>query len=92
MQNSKATEKKLSSKTGLPKWRPGFFVEELIMTLKKSKKGQAIFEYFILTTVIVAVVLFFANSPFLGGIKSSTEKAFNEAVIRMLGAGIAVYQ
>lgn len=94
MQNSKATEKKLSSKTGLPKWQPGFFVAELIMTLKKSKteKGQAIFEYFILTTVVVAVVLFFTASKFFTnptdpkkpGVKEICEGAFNKAVEEML--------
>lgn len=41
------------------------------MTLKKSKKGQAIFEYFILTTAVVAVVLFFASSDFFKHIKES---------------------
>ncbi len=59
------------------------------MTLKKSKKGQvkgqAIFEYFILTTVVVAVVLFFASTPYFKGIKGSCEKAFDRAVGQMLG-------
>jgi len=59
------------------------------MTLKKSKrgwvKGQAIFEYFILTTVVVTVVLFFANSPYFANIKASCENAFNQAVNKILG-------
>lgn len=50
------------------------------MTLKKSKRGQAIFEYFILTTVVVAVVLFLFQSPFFTSVKSSCENAFNQAV------------
>ena len=83
MENSKATEK-LSNKTGLPKWQAGFFIKELIMTLKKSKRGQAIFEYFILTTVVVAVVLFFADSPLFKSIKNSCENAFNQGVEEML--------
>ena len=87
MENSKATEK-LSSKTGLLKWWRGFFIGELIMTLKKSKKGQAkgqtIFEYFILTTVVVAVVLFFTASPYFQNIKASCEDAFNKAVEEIL--------
>ncbi len=68
MENSKTLEN-LSSKIRLPNWRPGFFNPEFIMTLKKSKKGQSIFEYFILTTVIVAVVLFFANTDYFKNIK-----------------------
>ena len=54
------------------------------MTLKKSKKGQAIFEYFILTTVVVAVVLFFTASPYFQNIKASCEDAFNKAVQEIL--------
>lgn len=62
----------------------GFFVGEFIMTLKKSKKGQAIFEYFILTTAVVGVVLFFASSPDFKNIKNSCTDAFNQAVGEML--------
>ena len=59
------------------------------MTLKKSKriqgiKGQSIFEYFILTTVIVAVVLFFASTDYFKNIKGSCEKAFNKAAGEIL--------
>lgn len=57
------------------------------MTFKKinrSSKGQAIFEYFILTIAVVAVVLFFASSDFFTDIKASCEQAFNEGVTEML--------
>jgi len=62
------------------------------MTLKKSNKAQAIFEYFILTTVVVAVVLFFANSRFFArqkpgdplGIKDICEAQFDKAVANIL--------
>jgi uncharacterized protein (UPF0333 family) len=55
------------------------------MTLKKiNKRGQAIFEYFILTTVVVAVVLFFAASPHFKNIKASCENAFNNGIEEML--------
>jgi len=55
------------------------------MTLKKiNKRGQAIFEYFILTAVVVAVVLFFAANPFFRIIQSSYENAFNDGVEEML--------
>lgn len=51
------------------------------MTLKKiNKRAQSIFEYFILTTVVVAVVLFFAASEHFKQIKNSCEKAFNDGV------------
>jgi uncharacterized protein (UPF0333 family) len=54
------------------------------MTLKKSKRGQAIFEYFILTAVVVAAVLFFANSDFFKKVKDSSTNAFNNATEEML--------
>lgn len=55
------------------------------MTFKKyNKKGQAIFEYFILTIVVVTIVLFFADSQFFKSIKNSCETAFNQAVEEML--------
>lgn len=61
------------------------------MTLKKSKKGQAIivkgqaiFEYFILTAAVVAVVLFFAASPFFRAVRTSCNNAFNHAVEEIL--------
>lgn len=60
------------------------------MTLKKlnkkfnNKNGQAIFEYFILTAVVVTVVFLFLQSPFFTSIKTSCENAFNQAVEEML--------
>ncbi len=54
------------------------------MTLKKSKKGQAIFEYFILTTAVVAVVLFFMTSKTFQDIKGSCEVAFDKAAEEVL--------
>jgi hypothetical protein len=55
------------------------------MTLEKIKRsGQAIFEYFILTTVVVAVVLFFAASGNFQKIKNSCNRAFNDGVQEIL--------
>lgn len=63
------------------------------MTFKKgNKKGQSIFEYFILTTVVVGVVLFFTASGFFTrqnpndppGIKEICEDSFNKAIEEML--------
>jgi len=69
----------------------GFFVRGLIMTLKKSKrgqargtKGQAIFEYFILTTAVVAVVLLLAGNTYFESIRTSCANAFNKAVEEIL--------
>ncbi len=55
------------------------------MTLKKSKKGQAIFEYFVLTTVVVTVVLFFATTPYFKNMKDSCESAFNKGISKIAG-------
>ena len=44
-------------------------------------KGQSIFEYFILTTVIVAVVL---SLGFFQDIQNHLKNAFNQAVEEML--------
>jgi hypothetical protein len=66
------------------------FYEELVMTLKKLNKtlhkenGQSILEYFILTTVVVTVVLFFASGDYFRDIKTSCENAFNQAMENML--------
>ena len=90
MGNSK-TLQKLSNKIRLPNWRSGFFNPEFITTFKKSNtnKGQSIFEYFILTTVVVAVVLFFASSDFFKNVKNSLTNdnetgAFDQAVKEIL--------
>jgi len=55
------------------------------MTFKKiNKRGQAIFEYSILTTVVVAVVLFFSTSQYFQNIRNSCQKTFNQAVEEIL--------
>lgn len=58
------------------------------MTLKKINKighqGQAIFEYFILTAVVITAVLFFADTAFFRNIRNSCSHAFNEAVEEIL--------
>jgi len=65
------------------------------MTFKKINKsrrvrkrffysGQAIFEYFILTAVVVAAVLFFSNSQYFRDVRSSCEEAFVQSVQEIL--------
>ena len=62
------------------------------MTFKKiNKMGQAIFEYFILTTAVLAVILFFSQSGFfqiqnLGdpdGVKEKIKYAVDNGVMSM---------
>ncbi|MDD5465669.1 MAG: hypothetical protein PHP73_04965 [Candidatus Omnitrophica bacterium] len=47
-----------------------------------DKKAQSIFEYVILTAVVVAVVLIFG--PYFDDIKKSCTKAFNDAVTEIV--------
>jgi hypothetical protein len=47
-----------------------------------DKKAQSIFEYVILTAVVVATVLIFG--PYFGKIKDSCDKAFNAAVTEIV--------
>lgn len=57
------------------------------MTFKKSNKpklGQSIFEYFILTTAVVAVVLFFTGSQYFINIRNSLQNAFTQGVEQIL--------
>ena len=55
------------------------------MTFKKSnKRAQAILEYFILTTIVLTVILFFTVSPYFTGIRNSCENAVNDAIDVML--------
>jgi uncharacterized protein (UPF0333 family) len=51
---------------------------------KFSNRAQAIFEYFLLTTVVLAVVLFFSNKDYFMNIRNSCETAFNQAVGEIL--------
>jgi|GEM_PF-6491189 len=46
----------------------------------KKNTGQSIFEYFILTIVVVSVALFFMKTKAYQNINSTTGTAFNQAV------------
>jgi hypothetical protein len=51
------------------------------MTFKKyNKSGQSIFEYFILTLIVVAVMLTLGQNKIFQDIKNSTNTSFNNAV------------
>ena len=47
-------------------------------------RGQSIFEYFILTAVVVAAVLFFASTDYFINIKDSCKEAFSRSVEEIL--------
>ncbi len=49
-----------------------------------DKKAQSIFEYVILTAVVVAAILIFASTPYFQRINASCDKAFNEAVTEIV--------
>lgn len=49
-----------------------------------DRRAQSIFEYVILTAVVVAAVLIFAESTYFKGIKDSCENAFNAAVTEIV--------
>ncbi len=49
-----------------------------------DKKAQSIFEYVILTAVVVAVVLIFASTPYFQRIKTACNNTFNEAVTEIV--------
>jgi len=58
---------------------------EFKMTFKKvNKTGQAIFEYFILTSVLMTLVLFFATSGIFGSVRDSAKTALEQATSKIL--------
>lgn len=58
------------------------------MTLIKStRKGQAVLEYFILTTVVVALLMFFVKTTWFTGINDHLGSAFNDAADKITSGG-----
>ncbi len=47
-------------------------------------QAQAVFEYVILTTVVVTVVLFFSQTEYFSKIKESCNDAFSRAVTEIV--------
>jgi hypothetical protein len=45
-----------------------------------NKRGQSIFEYFILTIVVVSIVLGFMNNQYFGQVKTAANNTFIGAV------------
>jgi len=72
------------------------FFKGLIMAFKKiskshlaqrklaDKKAQAIFEYVILTAIVVAAVLIFTATPYYQQIKTACNTSFNNAVAEIV--------
>jgi len=55
------------------------------MTFKKiNKTGQSVFEYFILTSVLMTLILFFATSGNFGCVRDSARIALEQATNRIL--------
>lgn len=58
------------------------------MTLIKStKNGQAVLEYFILTTVVVALLMFFTKTTWFADINTHLGTAFNAAADKITSGG-----
>ena len=55
------------------------------MTFKKiNKTGQSVFEYFILTSVLMTLVLFFATSGTFGRVRDSAKMTLEQATNKIL--------
>jgi len=73
-----------------------FFFKWFIMAFKKlnkshlaqrklvDKKAQSIFEYVILTALVVTAVLIFTTTPYFQQIKTACDNAFNAAVTEIV--------
>lgn len=82
---TKPRKERFKNITGLPKRQRGFLFKELVMTFKKfNRSAQAIFEYFILTIAVVAIVLFFSNSSFFQTVRNQCNTAFSDATEEIL--------
>ena len=62
------------------------------MSLQKvTNNGQAVLEYFILTTVVVALLIFFGKTRWFTGINDHMNEAFNQSADNIIhGTGAVV--
>lgn len=68
------------------------FIVEFITTLKKiNKSGQSIFEYLMVSSLVILLLFGFSQTPFFVSIRGSFENAFNRAVIKILEVPIYTY-
>lgn len=65
------------------------FIMEFITTFKKTNKsGQSVFEYVILTALVVVMLFGFSQTPFFRNIRDYLSNAFDRSVIKILQAPI----
>ena len=68
------------------------FIVEFLTTFKKiNRSGQSIFEYIILASLVILMLLGFTQTPFFASIRDSFENAFNRAVIKILEVPVYTY-
>lgn len=61
------------------------FIMEFLTTFKKiNKSGQSIFEYLLLTCLVVAMLFGFSQTPFFRNIRDYLSNAFDRAVLEII--------
>lgn len=61
------------------------FIMEFVTTFKKvNRSGQAIFEYVLLTALVVGMLFGFSQTPFFRDIRDYLSLAFNRSVEKIL--------
>jgi len=61
------------------------FIMEFVTTFKKiNRSGQSIFEYVILTCLVVGMLFGFSQTPFFQNIRNYLSNAFDRSVIKIL--------
>lgn len=61
------------------------FIMEFVITFKKiNRSGQSIFEYIILTSLLVGMLFVFYQTPFFRDIRNYLSNAFDRSVIKIL--------
>lgn len=89
MQNDKATDidkmnMLIYDRAAEMAGRLNYFMEFVTTFKKINKSGQSIFEYIILTCLLVAMLFGFAQTPFFRDIKDYLSNAFNRSVDKIL--------
>lgn len=65
------------------------FIMEFLTTFKKiNKSGQSIFEYVLLTALVVGMLFGFSQTPFFKDIRNYFNLAFSRSVEKILSAPV----